>query len=168
VKLVIANRAYAYDLEVPKKKEEEYESKKEFKLIKFPAIKNIVGKAQGIKTKPKSRLSLVLSVVAIFTMLIVLSYRFNVISEKNLELQRLNIESGKVKAMLATTQIEVDQIIDKDTVESYAKRQLGMQKPEKSQLVYINSNYETKVESVNEGNIISKVVDKLKDIIGIK
>ena len=165
---MIANRAYAYDLEVTKKKEEYEEPKKEFKLIKFPKLKNVVGKAEGIKAKPKSKLSLVLSVIAMFSMLIVLSYRYNVISEKNLELQRLNIEAGNVNAVLATTAVEVEQVIDKDTVEAYAKRQLGMQKPEKSQLVYINSDYETKVESVNEGNIFGKVVEKLKDIIGIK
>ena len=165
---MIANRAYAYDLEVPKKKEEYIPSKKEFKLIKFPALKEVVGKAEGIKSKPKTKLSLILSVVALFTMLIVLSYRYNVISEKNLELQRLNEEAGNVNSILATTQVEVDQIIDKDRVEAYAKRQLGMQKPEKSQLVYINSDYETKVETINEGNIISNVVEKLKDIIGIK
>lgn len=165
---MIANKAYAYDLEVPKRKEEYLPNKKDFKLIKNPVIKNVVGKAQGIKSKQKSKLSLVLSVVALFTMLIVLSYRYNIISEKNLELQRLNIEAGNVNAILATTEVEVEQIIDKDTVEAYARQQLGMQKPEKSQLVYINSDYETKVESINEGNIISKVVDKLKDIIGIK
>ena len=165
---MIANRAYAYDLEVPKKKEEYIPSKKEFKLIKFPALKEVVGKAEGIKSKPKTKLSLILSVVALFTMLIVLSYRYNVISEKNLEFQRLNEEAGNVNSILATTQVEVDQIIDKDRVEAYAKRQLGMQKPEKSQLVYINSDYETKVETINEGNIISNVVEKLKDIIGIK
>lgn len=165
---MIANRAYAYDLEVPKRKEEHMPNKKDFKLIKNPVIKNMATKAQGIKTKPNSRLSLVLSVIAVFAMLILLSYRYNIISEKNLELQRLNIESGNVNAVLATTEVEVEQIIDKDTVEAYARQQLGMQKPEKSQLVYINSEYETKVESINEGNIVSKVVDKLKDIIGIK
>jgi len=165
---VIANRAYAYDLEVTKKKEEYEEPKKEFKLIKFPKLKNVVGKAQGVKAKPKSKLSLVLSAIAMFSMLIVLSYRYNVISEKNLELQRLNIEAGNVNAVLATTAVEVEQVIDKDTVEAYARQQLGMQKPEKSQLIYINSDYETKVESVNEGNIFGKVVEKLKDIIGIK
>lgn len=165
---MIANRAYAYDLEVPKKKEENLPDKKDFKLIKNPIVKNMTDKVKGIKTKQKSKLSLVLSVVTVFMMLILLSYRYNVISEKNLEMQRLSIEAGNVNAILATTEIEVEQIIDKDTVEAYARRQLGMQKPDKSQLVYINSDYETKVESINEENIVSIVVDKLKDIIGIK
>ncbi len=163
---MIANRAYAYDLEVEKKEVEYLPNKRDFRLIK-----NTVKKLQSvsnIKAKKKSKLSLVLSVVAMFTMLIILSYRTNVISEKNLELQKLNIKADNVNAVLATTEVKVSRVIDKDSIETYAKQQLGMQKPEKSQLVYINSNYETKVESINEGNIIGKVVDKLKDIIGIK
>ncbi len=163
---MIANRAYAYDLEVPKKKEENLPDKKDFKLIKNTVKK--LQTASNIKAKKKSKLSLVLSVVAMFTMLIILSYRTNVISEKNLELQKLNIKADNINAVLATTEVEVSREIDKDKIETYARQQLGMQKPDKSQLVYINSNYETKVESINEGNIVSKVVDKLKDIIGIK
>ena len=163
---MIASRAFAYDLEVDKIEVENIPSKKDFKLLK-----NTVKKLQSmpqVKAKKKSKLSLVLSVTLMFSMLIILSYRTNVISEKNLELQRLAIASDNAHAILATTEVNVSRIIDKDTVETYAKQQLGMQKPDKSQLVYINSNYETKVESINEGNIIGKVVDKLKDIIGIK
>ena len=140
--------------------------KKDFRLIKNTVKK--LQTASNIKAKKKTELSLVLSVVAMFAMFIILSYRTNIISEKNLELQRLAIKADNANAVLATTEVNVSRVIDKDKVETYAKQQLGMQKPEKSQLVYINSNYETKVESVNEGNIISKVVDKLKDIIGIK
>lgn len=163
---MIANKAYAYDLEVEKKEVEYLPNKRDFRLIK-----NTVKKLQtvsNIKAKKKSKLSLVLSVAAIFTMLIVLSYRTNVISEKNLELQRLMMKADNVNAVLATTEVKVGKVVDKNSIETYAKQQLGMQKPDKSQLVYINSNYETKVESINEGNIIGKVVDKLKDIIGIK
>ena len=94
-------------------------------------------------------------------------HRYNLISEKNLNLQRLKIEQTAVNSELATTEIAVDRIIDKDIVESYAKQQLGMQKPEKSQIVYINSNYETKVEKVSEKNIFEKGIDKLKNLIGM-
>ena len=163
---MIANRAYAYDLEVEKKEVEYLPNKRDFRLIKNTVKK--IQTASNIKAKKKSELSLVLSVVAMFAMFIILSYRTNIISEKNLELQRLAIKADNANAVLATTEVNVSRVIDKDKVETYAKQQLGLQKPEKSQLVYINSNYETKVESINEGNIISKVVDKLKDIIGIK
>ena len=163
---MIANRAYAYDLEVEKKEVEYLPNKRDFTLIKNTVKK--IQSASNIKAKKKSELSLILSVVAMFAMFIILSYRTNLISEKNLELQRLSMKADNVNAVLATTEVKVSRVIDKENIETYAKQQLGMQKPDKSQLVYINSNYETKVESINEGNIVSKVVDKLKDIIGIK
>lgn len=163
---MIANRAYAYDLEVEKKEVEYLPNKRDFTLIKNTVKK--IQSVSNIKAKKKSELSLILSVVAMFAMFIILSYRTNLISEKNLELQRLSMKADNVNAVLATTEVKVSRVIDKENIETYAKQQLGMQKPDKSQLVYINSNYETKVESINEGNIVSKVVDKLKDIIGIK
>ena len=141
--------------------------KKDFKIIKSPKIKTEVNTNVQKQLKSKSKLSLILSVVAIFTMLIIISYRYNVISEKNLELQRLKINKSSVESELATTAIATEKMIDKDMVESYAKQQLGMQKPEKSQIVYINSKYETKEEEIENNNIFEKVVDKLKNIIGM-
>ncbi len=152
---MIGNQSLAYDLEVAPKKEY-VPNKKDFKVIKSNVNKKVKAK--------KSKLSLVLTVTALFSMLIIVSLRYNVISEKNLELQRLQMEETDVNSVLAMTEIEVEKTIDKDTVESYAKQQLGMQKPEKSQIVYINSEYETKVESVENNNIIQKGIDKLKEI----
>lgn len=152
---MIGNQSLAYDLEVAPKKEY-VPNKKDFKVIKSNVNKKVKAK--------KSKLSLVLTVTALFSMLIIVSLRYNVISEKNLELQKLQMEETDVNSVLAMTEIEVEKTIDKDTVESYAKQQLGMQKPEKSQMVYINSEYETKVESVENNNIIQKGIDKLKEI----
>ena len=167
---MIAEKAYAYDLSVPEIIPDYMPNKKDFKIVKTPkkASKQNINNVKKIKAEPKSKLSLILSVVALFTMAIVISYRYNLISEKNLELQRLKMDQVAVNSELATTEVAIDRIIDKDTVESYAKQQLGMQKPEKSQIIYINSNYETKVENVGAKNIFEKGIDKLKNLIGIE
>jgi len=167
VDLVIADRAYAYDLSVPEIAPDYMPNKKDFKIIKAPRKVENTNNSKKIKAQPKSKLSLVLSVVALFTMAIVISYRYNLISEKNLEVQRLKMDQVVANSELATTEVAIERIIDKDTVESYAKQQLGMQKPEKSQIVYINSNYETKVEQVSEKNIFEKGLEKLKNLIGM-
>lgn len=156
---MIGNQNLAYDLEVAPKREY-VPNERDFKVIKSRE-----NKKHNQKAKVKNnKLSLVLTVTALFSMLIVVSLRYNVISEKNLELQRLQIEETNVNSALAVTEVEVEKTIDKDTVESYAKQQLGMQKPEKSQMIYINSEYETKVENVENNNIIQNVIDKLKEI----
>ncbi len=166
---MIVDKAYAYDLSVPEIVPEHMPNKKDFKIVKTPkkVIKTNVNNAPKAKAKPQSKLSLVLSVVALFAMALMISYRYNLISEKNLELQRLKIEQITANSELATTEVWADRIIDKDTVESYAKQQLGMQKPEKSQIVYINSNYGTKVEKVDTKNIFEIGIEKLKNLIGM-
>lgn len=166
---MIADKAYAYDLSVPEIKPDYMPNKKDFKIIKTPkkVQKQSTNNVKKVKAQPKSKLSLILTVVTLFTMAIVISYRYNLISEKNLELQRLKMEQVTANSELATTEVLVDRIIDKDTVESYAKQQLGMQKPEKSQIIYINSNYETKVEQVDTKNIFEIGLDKLKNLIGM-
>ncbi len=164
---MIADRAYAYDLSVPEIAPDYMPNKKDFKIIKAPKKVQSTNNVKKPKTQPKSKLSLILSVVALFTMAIVISYRYNVISEKNLEVQRLKMDQVTANSELATTEVWAERIIDKDTIESYAKQQLGMQKPEKSQIVYINSNYETKVEEVNTKNIFEKGLEQLKKLIGM-
>jgi len=166
---VIADKAYAYDLSVPEIVPEYKPSKKDFRVVKSPkkAQSHNSSNVKKIKAHPKSKLSLIISIVMLFTMAIVTSYRYNVISEKNLQVQRLKMEQVTTNSELATTEVAIDKIIDKDTVKSYAKQQLGMQEPEKSQMIYINSNYETKVEEVSGTNIFEKIIDKVKNLIGM-
>lgn len=164
---MIDNRAYAYDLSVPEIVPNYVPNKKDFRIVKSPKKVQSTANKSKKNVKPKSKLSLVLSVTILFAMAIITSYRYNLISEKNLKVQRLKMEQTTVNSELATTEVAIDRIIDKDTVESYAKQQLGMQKPEKSQIVYINSNYETKVEQVANKNIFEKGLDKLKNLIGM-
>lgn len=167
---MIADKAYAYDLSVPEIIPQHMPNKKDFKIVKSPkkVVKTNNNNLKKTKVQPKSQLSLILSVVALFAMALVISYRYNLISEKNLEIQRLKIDQVAANSELATTEVAIDRIIDKDTVESYAKQQLGMQKPEKSQIIYINSNYETKVETVETQNIFEMGIEKLKNLIGIE
>ena len=97
-----------------------------------------------------------------------MSLRYNIISEKNLELQRLKTEQTKIASLLATTEVELGKTIDKEKVEKYAKQQLGMQKPEKNQMIYINIDSDVSVNKVTEQNIFEKGLNKLKSLIGIE
>ena len=167
---MIAEKAYAYDLSIPEIMPNHMPDKKDFKVIRNPkqSKKQNINSSTKTKAQPKTKLSLILSVLALFVMALAISYRYNLISEKNLELQRLKMEQVTANSELATTEVAIDRIIDKDTVESYAKQQLGMQKPEKSQIVYINSNYQTKVEQIETKNIFEIGIEKLKNLIGIE
>lgn len=150
---MVAQRKYLYDLSVPEKKTVKKQEEK-FKLIKN---KNI-----NIKS---NKATLVLTTLAIFAMLMIVTYRYNLISEKNLKVQQLKDDLETAKSELATTQIAVEKVMDVNYVEAYAKQQLGMQKPEKSQLIYINMENEESVKKTSSVNMIMSLVDKIKGAI---
>ena len=151
---MVQNRNLAYDLNrfevAPRQNRKE------------PELKVIKSKKQAVK--PRSKVSLVLTSICIFAMLIVISYRYNLISEKNLELQRQNMMLEDAASILATTEINAEKNNDLEYIESYAKQQLGMQKPEKNQIVYINADYESEVTSTESQNIFTKVIESIKNI----
>lgn len=153
---MIQSRNLAYDFSeqyaMPKRKINE---QTEFKVIK----------SKKTAIKPKSKVSLILSTTVIFAMLIILSYRYNLISEKNLDLQRQKNKLENVSSILATTEINLKQGNDLEYVENYAKQQLGMQKPEKSQIVYINADYKPEVTSQSNKNIFQNILDSIKNIV---
>ena len=150
---MVAQRKYLYDLSVPEKKTVKKQEEK-FKLIKN---KNI-----NIKS---NKATLVLTTLAIFAMRMIVTYRYNLISEKNLKVQQLKDDLETAKSELATTQIAGEKVMDVNYVEAYAKQQLGMQKPEKSQLIYINMENEESVKKTSSVNMIMSLVDKIKGAI---
>lgn len=149
-----AARKYLYDLSLPEKKTIQKEEK--FKLIKN-TNKNSISKT--------NKATLVMATLIIFTMFMVITYRYNVISEKNLEVQQLKEDLVVAKSELATSEIALEQVMDVNYVESYAKQQLGMQKPEKSQLIYVNMESTDTVSKVSQNNMFSELSQKVKNMI---
>jgi len=152
---MVAQKKYLYDLSLPEKKSSR-KSEEKFRLIKN-TNKNTISKS--------NKATLVLTTLFIFAMFMVITYRYNIISEKNLHVQQLKDDLEVAKSELATTQIAMEELMNESEVESYAKQQLGMQKPEKSQLIYINMENEETVQKVSANNIIMSLVEKVKLVI---
>ncbi|MBR5228107.1 MAG: hypothetical protein IKV94_05690 [Clostridia bacterium] len=143
----------------------DYNSQRKEKVEKGPSIRLIRNTNASKNRKAKaSRASLVITTLSVFAMLVVISYRYNIISEKNLTVQRLEIEHTEAAALLTNAEVEYNKMVDIVEVEAYAKQQLGMQEPEKSQMVYLASDYEKQVIS-DSGNFITKIVDDIKQKI---
>lgn len=149
-----AARKYLYDLSLPEKKTIQKEEK--FKLIK---------NTNKISISKTNKATLVLSTLIIFAMFMVITYRYNVISEKNLQVQNLKNDLVVAKSELATSEIALEQVMDVNYVESYAKQQLGMQKPEKSQLIYVNMESSDTVNKVSASNMFGELAQKVKGMI---
>ena len=112
------------------------------KLEYIEENKKMVKKNNNTSTNKntKRKTSSISMILFIFVMTLVLVYRYNVINEKNLQSQSLAEELIKAESTLLTSQIEVDQSIDLNQIESYAKQKLGMQKPDKNQTIYVDTS----------------------------
>ena len=142
-------------------------AKKYSNYTKIEPRKNVkVGKNKRNQTKAKHNVSIIFFILSIFAVAMVITYRYNMISEKNFQAQNLQSELTKVESALVTSQIEVEQGTDLDKIEDYAKQQLGMQKPDKNQTIYVDtSTSNTSVEVGEIENIFTKIVDGIKDFI---
>ena len=100
-----------------------------------------------------------------FAMSMIITYRYNVINEKNLEIQNLETQIESLSSELATSQIEVDQNTDLDSIEAYAKQQLGMTKASSSQTVYVDTSQSTDTVVINQvSSFWNKIVSYIKQI----
>ena len=147
---------YAYDLGLPK------ENVRRTKSKEFTLIKNIIDS----NINKKSKRALITATLCMFTMLMVLTYRYNIISEKNYNIQKLNKELITVKSEFAQAQMKVDKLVDMDYVESIAKQQLGMQKPDKSQIVYVDMESGESVVKAETTSLLKASFEKIKGIFG--
>lgn len=150
----MALRNYAYDYEEYRKED------------KRPNIKLIKNKNVSNKSKNKvSKVSLVFSTLCIFAMLVIISYRYNLISEKNLTVQRLEMSQIEAEALLTAAEVDYSKMVDIVEVEAYAKQQLGMQEPEKSQMVYLGSDYNKPIVANNTQGFFSNLLNSVKQKI---
>lgn len=131
-------------------------------------IKRNVSRNNSIKRQQvqrKKNASMVAFILCGFAMSMIITYRFSLINEKNLEVQNLISELEVVSSQVATSQIEVDQNTDLNAIEAYAKQQLGMKKADSSQTVYIDTSEAiNKIQVNQETTIIDKIISYIKGI----
>lgn len=128
--------------------------------------KNKLKSKSKANVKAKQNTKVVACVLCSFTMGMLLTYRYNMISEKNLKVQELKGKLAAVEATLLTKQIEVEQNTDLNYIEAYAKQQLGMQKPDKNQTIYIDTSKSINSIQINEQTSgVEQIVLKFKEMI---
>lgn len=113
----------------------------------------------------KVKLKTVLMISCLFVMLMIITYRFNLISENNLTLQNLKTELERVQSNLAATEMGVEQSTDLTKIEAYAKQKLGMQKPDKNQVVYIDTAKDTSIVKETNQSFVDGIIESIKEYI---
>lgn len=159
--MALSKRAYDYDFyesgNAARKREYEYteEVKEEKRYTKVKKAANV-----------KRRASAIFTILSVFVMTMIIVYRYGVINERNLNAQQLKKELVSTEAAIATAKISVEQNTDLNKIETYAKQQLGMQKPDKNQTIYIDtSNANTSVQIPEEKSFFQGVFDGIKNFV---
>ena len=154
---------------MPARKYDYYESGSTAKKIEYEYTHNNRNKSinrnkVSNKKAKKTRTSSVFMVLCIFSMALVLVYRYNVINEKNLESQALANDLSKIEAVLFSSQMDVELNTDLNQIEDYAKQKLGMQKPDKNQTIYVDTSKSSNLVKVkNDTSFIQNVTEKISE-----
>lgn len=130
-----------------------------------PKKNNVRKVVKKTAVNEKIKVKTVFLISCLFVMLMVITYRYNVISESNLTLQNLKTELERVQSNLAATEMTVEQSTDLSKIEAYAKQKLGMQKPDKNQIVYIDTSKNANVVKEDNVSFVDKIIENIKGYI---
>lgn len=154
-----------YDIDIPVmvKKKVEIQKPKEMKLTK-PKSKAVARKKEGIK---RTVFSSIVAISAFFLICV----RYAEINEKFNQVNSLEKDLNSAVALNQQLTSDIESKTDLSYIEKYAKYQLGMQKPDDSQVVRIAYDKQDKIsspiviEEEKEEDFISKLINDLKNLI---
>ena len=157
---------YQYETS-PRKLEPEYGREKKNQKIKD--VKDLPKQEIKISKEQKMRhRKATLLVLAIFAVLLTISYRNTQINEKFNEMQTLKTELASLQKENEQLQVTIENSLNLSNIEKQAKEKLGMQKLTNKQTVYVSLPKKDYIESATEKveisdnkNWFEKFVDKL-------
>lgn len=162
----MANR-YQYETS-PRKLEPDYKTEKKRQNIRvvrdLPKQEVKISKEQKRKHRKATLL-----VLAIFALLLTISYRNTQINEKFNEMQNLKTELASLQKENEQLQVTIENSLNFSNIEKQAKEKLGMQKLTNKQTVYVSLPKKDYIEpatekveiSDNNKNWFEKFVDKI-------
>lgn len=166
----MANNAYQYTTS-PRKLNPDYEKPKVKKENKkrLKVVENLPRQEIKLSKKQKEkRRKLMFYVIAIFIVLLAISYRNSQINESFNKVQTLKKELSSIEKENEQLKVNIENSLNLSNIEQQAKEKLGMQKLSSNQTIYINlpkKDYvETAPEKVivqEEKNWLEKFIDKI-------
>ena len=163
----MARSRYEYSTS-PRKLQPEYSPRRE-KKNKLKVVKDLPRQeVKMTKEQMHIRKRLVLIVVAIFVVLLTVSYRNSQINEKFSEVQKLKKELSSIQKENEQLKVNIENSLNLNNIEKLAKEKLGMQKLTNRQTLYVSLPKRDYVEAASEEvkkeeekNWFQKMVDSL-------
>lgn len=139
----------------PKKIEPEYKphrQKRKLKVVEDVPRQNV----KVSKEQRKKQFKMTLYVLAIFGVLLTISYRNSQINEKFTEMQNLEQELAAIQKENEQLRVSIENGLNLNNIETIAKEKLGMQKLTNKQTIYVSLDKKDYVESASEEVIIEE------------
>ncbi len=162
----MSRNGYQYSTS-PRKLEPEYRPHKQKRKLKV--VEDLPRQEVKIsKEQKKKQLKITLAVIAIFGLLLTISYRNSQINEEFNKMQSLKQELASVQKENEQLKVSIENGLNLNNIEKLAKEKLGMQKLTNRQIVYVTLPKKDYVESAsekvvidNQENWFQKFVDKI-------
>ena len=162
----MSRNGYQYSTS-PRKLEPEYRPHKQKRKLKV--VEDLPRQEVKIsKEQKKKQLKITLAVIAIFGLLLTISYRNSQINEEFNKMQNLKQELASVQKENEQLKVSIENGLNLNNIEKSAKEKLGMQKLTNRQIVYVTLPKKDYVESAsekvvidNQENWFQKFVDKI-------
>lgn len=108
--------------------------------LQNPQLEENINKktVRKVKKAPKSKIKPLLTVFICFAISIIILYRYSIITEQSFGLNQEIRHYRELKKSNDALRLEIQSAIDLGNIEKTAKEKLGMQKPDRSQFVYVS------------------------------
>ena len=148
----MARAEYQYSTS-PRKLEREYRPQK--RKQKLRVVEDLPRQEVKVsKEQKRKRIQLTITVIAIFGLLLTISYRNSQINEKFNEMQSLKKELSSLQKENEQLKVNIANGLNLTNIEKLAKEKLGMQKLTNKQIVYVSLPKKDYVESASEKVVI--------------
>lgn len=122
------------------------------------------------RTNKKVKFKMVLSIMTLLFAALIVMYRFAVITQLSYTISQHEASYNELRNQNSLLRVQIESKTDLSAIKDAAETELGMQMPDKSQIVYIRvprkdytlvmNQTETKKDSSTEGGIIEYIVNK--------
>ena len=146
----MARSSYQYGTN-PRKLEPEIPRKRQPQKRKLEIVEDLPKQDIKISKKQKKKqVKMTVLVIAIFAILLTISYRNSQINEKFGQMQNLKKELSAIQKENEQLEVSIQNSLNYNTIEKLAKEKLGMQKLTNKQTIYIALPKKDYVESATE------------------
>jgi cell division protein FtsL len=123
------------------------------------------------KSNNRAKFNLILSILVVFAFIFLVIYRYALITDLNYSIDKSIKNYNEIKNENSILKVDIEKDTDLSKIRQIAEDKLGMHKPDKFQVIYVNvpkSDYsivsQTYSSSGKNANLFGMITDKLEKL----